>query len=112
MNEREEWEITLDHTDVAVRLENDWHGNYAAHTIARLTGVGIAQGPWRATPAAALRAIGINANPHLEPHNCADEIATLRELVRAAYYEGAMASGPGASEREWLCSEACKELGA
>ena len=78
MSAREGWEITLDHTDVAVRLENDWHGNYAAHTLARLTGVGIAQGPWRATPAAALRAIGINANPHLEPHNCADEIVALR----------------------------------
>jgi len=87
MNEREEWEINLDHTDVAVRLENDWHGNYAAHTLARLTGVGIAQGPWRATPAAALRAIGINANPQLEPHNCADEIATLRSDLRTARQE-------------------------
>jgi len=87
MNEREEWEINLDHTDVAVRLENDWHGNYAAHTLARLTGVGIAQGPWRATPAAALRAIGINANPQLEPHNCADEIATLRSDLRTALQE-------------------------
>ena len=53
---------------------------------------------------------------HDNAYDCVNELQkqndTLRELVRAAYYEGAMASGPGASEREWLCSEACKELGA
>jgi hypothetical protein len=56
----------------------------------------------------------VDARKHM-----ADSIAALRRelvearaLVKAAYYEGAMQSGAGASEFEWECSCARKELGA
>jgi hypothetical protein len=41
--------IAVDHRNVGVRIDNDWHGNYAVHTFARLTGETLTQGPWRST---------------------------------------------------------------
>jgi hypothetical protein len=49
--------IAVDHKNVGVRIDNDWHGNYAAHTFSRRTGTTITQGPSCRTPDEALAAL-------------------------------------------------------
>ena len=52
--------IAVDHRNVGVCIENDWHGNYAVRTFARRTGATITQGPWRSTIEAAIEATGLD----------------------------------------------------
>ncbi len=52
--------IAVDHRNVGVRIDNDWHGNYAAHTFDRTTGTTITQGQWCSTIEAAIEDAGLD----------------------------------------------------